>query len=620
MVILALILLAAPVFSGPPDYAAELISRARELRLAQDPGWLAVGHYKPTRRGRFESRVVAGTFFLSPGGRNDPEGELSATLKAFAGGTQGSQCLFPARYRWLEARLGFDPSRLPVEDCPKLSAWREGIDASGATVVFADAFLGNPSSMFGHTFLRLRRKTAAGDDDLLDYTINYAGLPRNGEGLLDGIRGLTGGLPGLFSVEPYYLKVQEYTNMESRDLWEYDLNLDSAAVDRLVDHAWELTHARFDYYFFTENCSYQLLTLIDAARPELRLEDGFGFAVVPGDTVRAYLARPGLVGGVRYRPSHVTQMKARRARLAADEFSLATRLGRSAGPAEFRGLEAFSPERRALILDSADDLLRYREGFFVELSTAAANSERALLVSRGRLGLPPLPAEIPRPRRLEEGHDSARLGAAAGVTRLSSYEEVSWRGALHDLASPDIGYLPDSQLQALNLRLRFDNKDRVPYVERFDLVDIMSLSPWEAWNRKPSWKASAGIDQAKELGCGPVACMHYDLDAGLGLAFETHLGRKEIYYALAETDFGAAPVFNDGWRIGAGGTAGIAVEEAETLKTTAEATYIGYLNSPSRERLRLAQAWRLSRDVELRLNLDKRVPDQEAGLTFFYYY
>ena len=49
-------------------------------------------------------------------------------------------------------------------------------------------------------------------------------------GLLFAVYGLIGRFPAGFSVMPYYLKVQEYTNMESRDLWEYRLRLD-AVVD-----------------------------------------------------------------------------------------------------------------------------------------------------------------------------------------------------------------------------------------------------------------------------------------------------------------------------------------------------------------------------------------------------
>src|SRR6185503_11289882 len=109
------------------------------------------------------------------------------------------------------------------------------------------------------------------------------------------LKGLTGGFPGRFYVMPYYVKVQEYSNIESRDLWEYQLALSPEQVRRLVMHAWETRSTHFDYFFFTRNCSYYLLTLLEAAAPELHLIDQFPGHVIPSDTVRAVLKQPGLV-------------------------------------------------------------------------------------------------------------------------------------------------------------------------------------------------------------------------------------------------------------------------------------------------------------------------------------
>jgi hypothetical protein len=138
--------------------------------------------------------------------------------------------------------------------------------------------------------------------------------------------------------------------------------------------------------------------------------------------------------------------------------------------------------------------------------------------------------------------------------------------------------------------------------------------------RQPSWKFSTGVDQAKELGCRGADCMYYNLNAGLGLSALSHIGRRELYYALAEADFGAGPVFDDGWRAGAGGTAGFMADVTRYWRAQLEATYIGYLGSEARERLRLVNAFRLDRDAELRLILDRRAPDQEAGLYFYLYF
>jgi hypothetical protein len=89
------------------------------------------------------------------------------------------------------------------------------------------------------------------------------------------VRGIFGGYRGYFSTIPYYLKVQEYRDIENRDIWEYRLNLTEPQIRRLLMHAWELGNASFDYYFFKENCSYHLLSLLEYADPSLHLTDQF---------------------------------------------------------------------------------------------------------------------------------------------------------------------------------------------------------------------------------------------------------------------------------------------------------------------------------------------------------
>jgi len=606
------------------DYADELAARALSLGLAEDAQWLALGHYERHLLGGRVSHAAGGKFFLAPDGSRDPAAELAADLRGFFApadlGKDHPQCRFPARYAWLKGRLAFDPARLPEQPCTTFHNWLKTLDASGATLVFADAYLNNPGSMYGHTFLRLRRGTEKPGEALLDYTINFAGNPDTDNGFLYAVKGVLGAFPGQYSALPYYLKTQEYTNLESRDLWEYDLALDQRQTDRLLQHAWELGSAYFPYYFFDENCSYQLLTLLDAAEPSLRLARDFPAWVIPGDTVRAVLRRPGLVSAARYRPSFVTQMLAKRARLSSGELRLATGLGREGGAGGLGALEGLPKERQALILDSADDYLRYRVGFTSEQSTWTLRSERALLIARGRLGLGPLPAEVPRPRPLEDGHNPPRLDLGYGSGGHGPFEELGWRPALQDLPASDVGYPRDSQLEFFDARLRFGDRDRRAYVEKLDLINVMSLSPLDPWVVKPSWKVSTGVDQARELGCEGPSCMYYDLDGGGGLAAQTRLLGREVYYLLGEADAGAGPVFRQGWKAGAGVTAGLLLQPASFWRVMTEGTYIGYVDGPARERLRLTSSLRLSRDAELRVVLDRWVPDREAGAYFNLYY
>src|SRR5690606_9684896 len=92
-------------------------------------------------------------------------------------------------------------------------------------------------------------------------------------GVVFAAKGLFGGYPGLFSITPYYEKVKEYNDLENRDIWEYELAFTPAETRRLLEHAWELGQVNFDYYFLSENCSYQLVALMDVARPGRHLAD-----------------------------------------------------------------------------------------------------------------------------------------------------------------------------------------------------------------------------------------------------------------------------------------------------------------------------------------------------------
>ncbi len=615
---LTLILLPRGVFAASPSYAEELIARARERSLSEERKWLRLLHYRAAR-----SEADGVSFFLAPDGRTNPGAELEADLAAFFAPEpskgQHPQCRFPARYHWLKEKLAFDPARLAQRPCPDFEAWRGAIDAEAVSVVYASAFLNNPASMAGHTFLRLHHK--GGGDALLDYTINFAATPDTGNALLYTLKGLNGSFKGEYSLLPFYMKTREYGHLEMRDLWDYPLNLTSGQIDFLVMHGWEMGSTHFNYYFFTKNCSYQLLTFLEAAVDDLEASADFRGFVVPADTVRSLIARPGFVEAAQYRPSYVSEIVARRERLSDEELAAATALGREVTMDRLKGLEDYEKTRRALVIESAHDYLRYRNGFTYDQSTATLTGEHALLLARGRLGLPSVPAAPRPPRPLEAGHDTARVGLGAGFTKRAGFSEFAFRAALHDLAAADDGYIPDSHLEVGALNLRVDNKDRELYVERLDLVGIVSLSPWDPWIKKPSWKLSTGVEQAKELGCSGASCMYYGLNGGAGLSALSHVWRRELYYALAETDFGFGPVLPQDWRAGAGGSAGVIVDVTPYWRILGEATYIDYAQRSSpRQRLRLTNSLRLTRDTELRVTLDRRNPDQEAGVMFYLYF
>src|SRR6266496_3739242 len=292
----------APAAAMANDYLNELIARSRALRLDERRQWHRLLHYSPDLTGPgVHGLADAPRFYLARDGKTNPRSELEATLAVFFSDVeetqqvQNPQCAFIARYRWLDNQLGFDPARMPRRRCPRFEAWRAALNPQSVTLVFPVAYLNNPPSMYGHTLLRIDAKDQDEKTRLLAYAINYAANTDEKNGVAFTIGALIGSYPGMFSMLPYYLKLREYSDLENRDIWEYELNLTPEEIERLLMHVWELAPVYFDYWFFDENCSYYLLEVLEVARPSLDLTSRFRWWAIPSDTVRVVLEQPGLL-------------------------------------------------------------------------------------------------------------------------------------------------------------------------------------------------------------------------------------------------------------------------------------------------------------------------------------
>ncbi|XQF92430.1 DUF4105 domain-containing protein [Pseudoalteromonas espejiana] len=276
--------------------------------LATHPYWLKLGHYRNTALGSFKSEVDSAEFFIAPTGKTNPVDELNATISAFNGNKTNQQkysCQFPARYTWLKSKIN---NNWPALNCPELATWQQVINPKGVTLVFPTAFMNSPSSMFGHTLLRIDAKDQTRNKELIAFAVNFAAEPDGSDNAaMYALKGLVGSYPGKFSLMPYYKKVREYNDLESRDIWEYKLNLTEQQVERILLHLWELQSATFDYFFIDENCSYQLLALLQLAKDDLNLNAQFNMQAIPSDTVAA-LRDNNLLQAPNYRPAFGTKL------------------------------------------------------------------------------------------------------------------------------------------------------------------------------------------------------------------------------------------------------------------------------------------------------------------------
>ncbi len=522
--------------------------------LASSPYWRLLLRYEPARTDSgLRSEARSAHYFLAADGRENPESELRALAHALTQADVGNDhaaCRFPARARWFHEHTGRD---MPPMDCPAYDEWRGLVNAQQATLVFASDYLNSPSSMFGHTFLRLDAPGQTEDTRLLAYAVNYAAQADAKNPFTFAYKGLTGGYPGLFSLMPYYEKVKEYSDMENRDLWEYQLNLAPEEVGRLLSHLWELRSVEFPYYFLTRNCSFQLLALLEVARPGIDLRKDFPVQAIPTDTVRRTLEEPGMLRELTYRPAAERQLL-----MAARHFPARvnrTAIDLTSSPDLDTGL---SEPDQAAALETAFDYSYYQ--FMAGKQTPDhTRTMRSLLARRAAMPTPEQRLKPPRPAvDPANGHPTARLGLAVGHARDAGYLAVRLRPAYHDLLDPPEGYRDGARIDFLDGEIRLDEDRQRPRLERLAAVDIDSLATLDVFFKPVSWFFGFGWRQAAVDSDGHFSDDEHHgvayLDGGAGLSVA--VSERGQCYLQAGADLEIGETLQEGWRSGIGPRAG----------------------------------------------------------------
>ncbi|MBT8140256.1 MAG: DUF4105 domain-containing protein [Gammaproteobacteria bacterium] len=529
--------------------------------LAANRQWLHLLHYHDTGLpDRPQSQVDTTAFFLSPVGKRNPIAELQATyygLLADKSRSDGSvYCRYPARVKWLSQHL---PVIAALDGrCNAQAGWLAQIDAEKLTVVFPAAYLNSPSSMYGHTLIRVN-KTQCGNP-LLDYVVNFAAnTPPADNEIVFAWKGLTGGYPGVVSILPYYEKINDYSFLESRDIWEYELKLEDEEVKQFLRHIWELRGSEFGYYFLTENCSYQLLALLDAASDRLNLTEQFRVRAIPSDTVRA-LFNAGIVAQTRYRPSVLTQMRSKYAVLSSGQARVAARIvkpGEVANQLLADALPEMPEKQAAQVLEVAYDFGRFSAMKGKKNDPLASAHSIRLLTARSALMPGRLFPEPPIPAwRDDQGHPTRRLSVGVGNDGQRDFQSLALRMAFHDALDPPQGYLPFASLEMLSLELRNLHEHSLRSSElqlhEIKLINISSLSPGNTMLQPTSWRVGTGA--RRHYTGGSLAPF---LDLGFGRAKLALSNQRLLAYGFVDAALDVGKSLRDGYQLALGPALGL---------------------------------------------------------------
>lgn len=558
------------VASGANIDLEDLVKKAKAEKLYTHRAWHLLLQYQPRLLGGFESPAKSSGFFLNAAGSRDPEAELLTTIEELLKNTRKIlsrdkkfedpvACVFPARKIWLEKSLGV---KFPSPDCERFERFLEILQPQSLTYVFSSYYLNNPASAFGHTFLRINKSPSAKDGEryeLSDYGVGYAAMKVSDNPFVYSFLGVSGLMPGSFDINPYYYKVREYNDFESRDLWEYDLNFSPEEVMMSVAYIWELLDASFNYHYFKENCSYRILSILEVARPSLHLTDVLKAHVMPADTVQTLYEQNDLVTRIHFRPS-VRSTFENRYRLLADNEKRALR--------KFAKIESLDQlteglpvESQRKALDAAIDYLDYRYPKEILRKEPKYDFKKQILVKRAETGgvSEPLKPEPPWSEAPHIAQGSRRLGL--GYRNFSGEKSVllDFKLALHDLLDPKLGYPPTAQITMGHFGFSWTPKteahsDSRLAVDHATFYEVISLAPVDAFTSGSSWRLKFAYERGVENDCAPgdlESCAWTELSGGTGptVSLFSHLDLSLWLRmaALTSSDF-----VDEKFRVGAG--------------------------------------------------------------------
>lgn len=455
-------------------------------------------------------------------------------------------------------------------------------------MVFPAAHINSPASMFGHTFLRI---DSAYESKLLSHAINYAATAdmATENGIIFAIKGLFGGYSGVYSMLPYYEKLKEYRDSDQRDIFEYNLNLSEEEVHTIILHIWELKDAYSWYYFFDENCSYNMLWLLEIARDGVALREQFFHQVIPIETIFA-IEDAQLVASKAYRPSLRTKLLKYEALLGYRNSKLAYELayGRLK-PSDIEQAQQINAQEKSYIFEVTALYLEYLHIEAKISSEAYKKRFHNTNVARAKLGKQK-EVTYKTPYNPDKSHRSRRIELASGSYNGYLQNALGFRLTYHSLDDSPNGLLDGTEIKFADL-LAIYSEDEL-FLEKATLLSITSISPISQFIEPISWRTSFGFDRDTRDNA-----LIFQGSVGAGVALGTSYFNTYLFSDLFS-------YFDTLDKSGVSVSAGLIINESEHFRTTLEVKERLFSDGGFQNLIKFNQLYSINEYVALKLQYD----------------
>lgn len=330
---------------------------------------------------------------------------------------------------------------------------------TSVSLVFAASFMGAPMSYFGHTFLLFH-----GSNTMFSKTLSFmAEIPDEVSAMGYAYNGLSGGFNGSYQIIDYWKMIEAYNITEGRSLIEYHLNLTPAEIEKMLKIVEENRDIKKPYMFFTNNCSYEILWIIESAREGLDLRSRFFWQVAPYDTITAAIDS-GLVTHSTKRNSLSSDMFWAHDRLNTNERNTLNKMVDSRDKNAILNNDSLPIDSRqklsAMINDYYDFLFKTRSYFYSDYRTVK------------QLNRQPKPA--PKTSGIIAPIKGAKIAIGSYWNRGDHGYELHLRPALTNRYELKINDQSEDTLEIFSAIVR--KTDEKLLLKKFDLLHIESLN------------------------------------------------------------------------------------------------------------------------------------------------
>ena len=479
-----------------------------ELSSAQQISWTKLMHFSLVN-GRYRPQIQSAAFYLLENGKESLEEEFAENFRKFRSESDYI-CKFPARAVFLSVLTS-----QPAKVCLAVEEWKSKVSAASISLVYVSQYVSNPASVFGHTFLLVNSDPRPA---YLNLTVNNAAdIPKDTSGLDYMILGLGGGFKSENYLENLAVKAQEYSNIENRDMWVYDLDLSSAEVNQLLNHLWELhNNSKENYYFLTGNCSSYLMNMLAAVLPDIEFQNPHAAYFLPVSSTKKIHNR---VRTVKYFPALRSQVSQKLAQTTAgDKKKFQIFLNEP----DFLKPEEESAEYLETIIFYYDFLKSKKGGVLGEAESHIYNQALLERSHKGQIVEPPAP---PLPARPDFSYEPIRAAVNLISNRMSTF---SFAPFFHGSLQKHNGFIPFSEVVVLDSELTL--LESRPRLVKETFLALSNFVPSLAFDNQYSWKFALSLQNQNT--CFDCYQMHFPVK--LGKSFEALQG--SLFYVLAGVD------------------------------------------------------------------------------------